>query len=197
MGTKISKQEQDGPSFQNEKSYENISRAYVKWNQCSSPVSHDESRFTSNEIRNFKRTKQFQENYSDQQKLNYSNISKKSSSNQKFESNHLLKEKFIYDKNVQQNKNTIKRSQSVDQLLKSNNRITVEQLINHNLKQKKTRSSFSQSSDQIVRNQNNLKPLSTTNIIQLKSSNGKKRQIPADLQLVLINQYDLQVKLRF
>jgi len=170
MGTKISKQkDQNSPS-----TYENVLRAYAKWDYHSALTSHDIDRFSSQEIKNFKKHKQMSKNSPNQQKRNSS-------------SEQSLTKKSRYEKNL-------RKSQSADRLSSSKNLITTGQLIkNQSQQRQRYRSTPSQSSNDLLHNQ---KFSSTTNINSSTSSKHKRKQIPNDSQLVLINPHDLQVTLQ-
>ncbi|CAF3073414.1 unnamed protein product, partial [Rotaria sp. Silwood2] len=194
MGTKTSKQKNDYSYSQDNTSYDNVLRSYAKWQHSSALVSHDESRFTTNEIRNFNKHNFICQNSPNPQKENESNIKNQSLSNRKIEFNSSYKDKFHSDHSKYDKICQLERSQSIDQLSHSNNIITAKQLVICNSQQRiKYRSDkLNQSSDQIFLNENIQKSLLKTNKNQFISSNNKKQKIPADLQFILINQYDLQ-----
>jgi hypothetical protein len=156
MGGKLSKKPEHRSFPQEKKSYQNVLRAYAKWEHHSALVNHDISRFATQEIRNLKRH--------NQQKL----------TNQYYPSS-TEKPQNIHGKSL-----SLQKSHSFNQL---SNLITAEQLIkSQSQRRQRYRASFSET------------PSSTIKENQLISSNNKRKQIPLDLQLVLINQYDIQVK---
>ncbi len=164
MGGKLSKKPEHRSFPQEKKSYQNVLRAYAKWEHHSALVNHDISRFATQEIQNLKRH--------NQQKL--TNQSHPSSTE---------KPQNIHGKSL-----SLQKSHSFNQLSTSKNLITAEQLIKiQSQRRQRYRSSFSQ-------NETTPKPSSTINENQLISSKNKTKQIPLDLQLIFINQYDIQVK---
>lgn len=194
MGAKTSKQEYNHSPLQNTKSYKNVFRAYAKWEHHSGLVSDDILRFTSHENRNLKRHNQFCQNNSNQQQIIQPYNTKQSSSNQQIQSHFLPRKKPRYDENIHGKRLTIRKSQSMEHLSNSKNLITAEQLIKNQFeRQQRYRSSFSQKSNQIFQNETIQKSPLITNTNQFISSKDKIKQIPPDLQLVLINQHDLQV----
>ncbi|CAF4314323.1 unnamed protein product [Rotaria sp. Silwood2] len=179
MGTKLSKPPVDysssSSSSYNETSYANVLRSYAKWNHCSPLISHNESRFTTHEIVN----------------LNKHNENNRSID--KVESRSSSRSKSRYDHSKNQKKLELKRSLSAGQLSHSNNIITAKQLVNCDLNRRiKDQSDLTKSSDEIFSKKNISKSISKTNKNQFIVSNNKKQKIPADLQFILINQYDLQ-----
>jgi hypothetical protein len=167
MGGKLSKTPDHRSLPQEKKSYQNVLRAYAKWEHHSALVNHDVSRFATQEIRNFKRHNQ----------QNITNQSHPSST-----------EKPRHDQNIHGKSLSLQKSHSFNQLSTSKNLITAEQLIKiQSQRRQRYPSSFSQ-------NETTPKPSSAINENQLISSKNKTKQIPLDLQLILINQYDIQVK---
>ena len=167
---KTSKQKDQHSSPQNRKTYENVFRVYAKWDHHFNLISHDVNRFSSQEIQNLKRHQQISQSSPNQRKLNLST------------------KKVRYDKSL------LRKSQSVDQLPSSKNLITAGKLIKSQSQQRnRYQSNTSQSSNDLLHHQINQKSFSTTNINLINSSKNKTKQIPNDFQLVLINQYDLQV----
>lgn len=196
MGTKISKGEHDHNSSQNTNPYENVHRAYAKLNHSSGLVTHNESRFTNHEIRNFNKHKQVSQNYSDQKKTIQSIPTKQSSPIEKLQAHHLSRENSGYNNTTHGVKLKPERSHSVVQQTHSNNLITAEQIVKcHSQRRQQYKPFLSQSSDDIFQDENNQKSLLAIKTNQFISSKNKNQQIPADLKLVLINQHDLQVKL--
>jgi hypothetical protein len=191
MGTGTSKEEDYSDSFQDAPTYQNVRRAYAKWDHHSGLASHDVSHFSTHEIRNLKRHHELSHNSPDQQKPISSNITKQSSLDQETQSTR----KTHDDRSKYEKKLPLQESQSINQESYSKNVITAEQLLRTQSQRKQRhRPTPSSSSNDTLNNPTTLKPLTRTNANQFITSNNKIQQIPADLQLVLINQHDLQVK---
>lgn len=107
MGTKLTKEKNYIYSSSNIQNYENRVRSYAKWNHQAALVSHDETRFSSNEIKNLNKNNKSIEN---------SNNSSEYLTNRILSNNNNISKKNIIDK----------KSESMKEL---NNIITVEQLI--------------------------------------------------------------------
>ncbi|CAF0952555.1 unnamed protein product [Adineta steineri] len=169
MGGKTSKYQNEYISTQQRNPYENVTRAYAKWDRYSGLMSDDTSCFATHEIENFKKHQKISQNSSDQQrKVNSSN------------------EKSIIKKTGQYDKNLSKQSQSIEQIIFSKNRITAQQLIkDQSQRRQKYKSTTLLSSNDLLQNSTEKKASSTTNINQTK-------QIPNDFQLLLIHSLDLQ-----
>jgi len=194
MGTKISKQHGAHSPSQDTKSYENVVRAYAKWEHHSGLVSHDIFRFANGESRNLKRHNQLSHNSSDQQKQIQPHNINQSPSNRQIRPHHSTTIRRRHNQNIYGKRLTIRKSQSMKQLSNSQNLITAEKLIkNQSQQRQRYRSSSSQRLNNIFQDENIQKSLLTTNTNQEIYSKNKTKQIPSDLQLVLINQLDLQV----
>ncbi|CAF1058932.1 unnamed protein product [Rotaria sp. Silwood1] len=195
MGTKLSKQENNFSSSHDKTSYgEYVIRSYAKWNHCSVLVSHDPSRFTTHEILNLNKHNEICQNSTNSIIKNPRLIIQNQSlSIEKVKFHSSSRDKSHYDHSKDEKNLKLKKSQSSDHLSHSNNIITAKQLIKfHQHRIIEKRQDLTQSSDEIFLNKYIEKSPSKTNKNQFIFSNNKKEKIPADLQFVLINQYDLQ-----
>ena len=194
MGAETSKEQDYYVPSQDKNTYENVVRAYATWDHRSGLASHDASRFTNHEVYNLNKHHQLSQNYSDQQKPIQSNITKQPSLHQHKKSNHSYSKKTYDDQSKQDKIVPLQENQSINQESYSKNVITAEQLIKtHSQRKQRYRSTPSPPSNDTSQNSPTVKPSTKTN--QFASSNNKRKQVPADLQLVLINESDLQVKL--
>lgn len=193
MGAETSKEQDYYVPSQDKNTYENVVRAYATWDHRSGLASHDASRFTNHEVYNLNKHHQLSQNSSDQQKPIPSNITKRPSLHQHKKPNHSHSKK-TYDDQIKQDKTVpLKENQSINQESYSKNVVTAEQLMKtHSQRKQRYRSTPSPSSNETSQNSPIVKP--STNINQFISSNKKQTQVPNNLQLVLINQSDLQVK---
>ena len=177
MGGEVSKKDDySSSSSSTRKSYQNTLRAYAKWDYHSVRVNDDASRFTTSEMHNFKRHNQSAGN---SPLVNQSLYIKESLSDGERQSHRLPRKKVRFDENLHGKSISFKQNQS-----NGKNLITAQQLIeNQSERRQRYRS----------QNKSTQRSLSTTNLHELTPSNMSTKQIPLDLQFVLINQDHLQV----